>query len=226
VGQIILGPFYDRLTDTMYLGPGMGYIPEIIIDLADRIGFSVSAHYNSQTNDATSINVQAQAQAQVQASSTASACVYGTLKAVNIRDFTVTITVRGGAEVVLNLTADSQVQINGAATRNRIPRNIVRTGPEREPPKFKLKDSDAAGPYLADLRSLGYSQRDLIRLWKGHPNGQPRLDKSIRVRELVKAIRNIRAIPFGVATINRILQTYQVIDERDVEIRVQEHIIT
>ncbi len=124
-GRVLLGPFYERLTDTLYLGPGMNFSPT------------------------------------------------GAMK----------------------------------------PGKVIRTGPGWKPPYAKLKDSDAAGPYLAELSSLGYSQRDLLRLWKRRPTRQPKLDNSPRVRGLVGAIMHIRARPFGLGTINHILKTYQFKDD-------------
>jgi len=76
--------------------------------LATKIGSTVTAEYNAQTKMATSVSAQAQA--------SASATVSGTLKAVNVLANTVTITAQGGAELVLNLTAQSKILVNGSAS--------------------------------------------------------------------------------------------------------------
>ncbi|MBI4310256.1 MAG: hypothetical protein HY681_00635, partial [Chloroflexi bacterium] len=76
--------------------------------LATKIGSTMTAEYNAQTKIATSVSAQAQA--------SASATVSGTLKAVNVLANTVTITAQGGAELVLNLTAQSKILVNGSAS--------------------------------------------------------------------------------------------------------------
>jgi len=93
----------------------------------------------------------------------------------------------------------------------REPGNIERIGEGRETSsssRRRLPDSEAAGPYLAELASLGYSCRDLEALWRGHGTKHSTLDRSPRVRRLREQLRLIRSKPLSYSTISRILQKY------------------
>ena len=121
-GQIILMPFYERLTDTLYLGPGMDYIP-----------------------------------------------------------------LKGG----------------------RMPGNVVgRVERETRATGYPMNLSDAAGPCVAELASMGYSGRDIVRLWEGRKTSHPDKDHAPRVRWLAKELRNLRRRALSYSTISRILKIY------------------
>ena len=122
-GIIILPPFYDPLADTLYLGPGDGFIP----------------------------------------------------------------------------------------TGGREPGNILRVGKTRDGhvrTRRGLPDSDAVGPYVAELASFDYSCREIVALWRGHATRNRRLDGTVRVKRLVEHMRNIQPKPMSYVTVSRILQKY------------------
>ena len=74
--------------------------------------------------------------------------------------------------------------------------------------KWRMKDSDAVGPYVAELTSLGYSLRDIVNLWKGFQTRHPDTDKAPRVRLLAKQLRHVRPNAMSYTTIGRILRLY------------------
>jgi len=76
--------------------------------LAANQGSQVAAKYNGQTNVATSLEAQGQVKSTITAS--------GTLKAYNPLNNTITITTQIGGEVVLTMTSQTKVLINGAAS--------------------------------------------------------------------------------------------------------------
>ena len=67
---------------------------------------------------------------------------------------------------------------------------------------------EAAGPYLAELSNLGYSLRDIVKVWADKTTKYPALDKSHRVRWLRTQMRNLRGNPMSPSTIRRILQVH------------------
>jgi hypothetical protein len=76
--------------------------------LAANIGAQVTAEYDTQTKAATSIHAKSEAKA--------STSVSGTLKAVNPIQGTVTIARQGSADLVLAVTLQSRVRLNGASS--------------------------------------------------------------------------------------------------------------
>jgi hypothetical protein len=75
-------------------------------------------------------------------------------------------------------------------------------------PKWKMPLSDAAGPYVAQLRSLGYSIREIQKLWDGKGTKNQKLDQSPQVQLLVRQLRVIRKTAMSHTTISRILHVY------------------
>lgn len=74
----------------------------------------------------------------------------------------------------------------------------------------KVRESDAAGPFVARLSSLGYSQRDIVALWKRRPTKNPELDGTPWVRWQVAQLHRIRMPEkaMSASTIGRILQIF------------------
>ena len=71
-----------------------------------------------------------------------------------------------------------------------------------------LPDSDSAGPYVAELASLGYSCRAIEALWREHGTNRGALDQTPRVRRLRQQLRYIRSKPLSYSAISRILKKY------------------
>jgi hypothetical protein len=101
-------------------------------------------------------------------------------------------------------------------TGGKEPSNIVRTGIEKNPawPKWKMPVSDAAGPYVAQLRSLNYSIREIQHLWNGEGTKYRKLDQSPQVQLLVSQLRKVRPRAMTHTTIGRILKIYSSADYR------------
>ena len=78
-----------------------------IATLATKVGAKLTAEYNSSTNTATSVSAQAQA--------SAGTLISGTLGAVSVLANTVTVKSSAGADLVLNITPQSKLTINGTA---------------------------------------------------------------------------------------------------------------
>lgn len=125
-GFVILAPFYDPLTDTLYLGPGdTAMIPE-----------------------------------------------------------------SGVPEHVIT----SEVKQNSSGHRS---------------PKWRMRDSDAVGPYVAELHdAFGYSSRDIVKLWENKKTRHPATDGEPRVMWLAEQLRGVRLKAMGHTTVNRILKVY------------------
>ena len=89
------------------------------------------------------------------------------------------------------------------------PKNIVRSDDTSSPQSRRQRDRDSAGPYLAHLRALAYSLREIKRLWKGEKTRHPALDDTEWVGFLVSQLRMIREDPWSHGTIQNILRVYQ-----------------
>jgi hypothetical protein len=95
------------------------------------------------------------------------------------------------------------------------PSNIVRVGEKKAQPtrhEWKMPDSDAAGPYVAQLRSLNYSIREIQHLWNGEGTKYRKLDQSPQVQLLVSQLRKVRPRAMTHTTIGRILKIYSSAD--------------
>ena len=132
VGSMVTSPFYDVLTDTMYLGPGMDFMP-----------------------------------------------------------------LPEGREPAHIIRVDEQRDDRDQPRRRSMRRRSIR---------------EAVGPYVAELSSLGYSLRDIAKVWAGKATKNPALDKSDRVRWLRVQLNNLRKEPMSPSTIRRILQVHEVGD--------------
>lgn len=89
------------------------------------------------------------------------------------------------------------------------PQHIVRSDAGPSPQSRRRRDRDSAGPYLAHLRALGYSLREIKLLWDDEKTGHPELDYTEWVRFLVSELRKIRTQSRSHATIRNILEVYQ-----------------
>jgi hypothetical protein len=97
------------------------------------------------------------------------------------------------------------------------PSNIVRVGEKKAQStrhEWKMPDSDAAGPYVAQLRSLNYSIREIQHLWNGEGTKYRKLDQSPQVQLLVSQLRKVRPRAMTHTTIGRILKIYSSADYR------------
>ena len=88
--------------------------------------------------------------------------------------------------------------------------------------RLKFPDSDAVGPYLAELKSFGYSYREIVVLWRSEETQYPDRDSSPRVQTLVRQIQTIREKPMSYSTIRRILQTYSFADKGQIVFEVRD----
>ena len=81
-----------------------------------------------------------------------------------------------------------------------------------------MRDSDAVGPYVAELHDgFGYSSRDIVKLWKKRKTRQPATDREPRVMWLAEQLRGVKPIALGHTTIHRILKTYGYIKRPNLE---------
>jgi hypothetical protein len=101
------------------------------------------------------------------------------------------------------------------------PSNIVRVGNKKAPPtrhqprhQRKMPDSDAAGFYVAQLRNLNYSIREIQRLWNGEGTKYTKLDRSPQVQYMVSQLQQVRPRAMSHTTIARILKIYSSADYR------------
>lgn len=98
------------------------------------------------------------------------------------------------------------------APGSKAPGNVVRYEEKKKAPSYRrprMRDSDAAGPYVAELRdAFGYSSRDIAKLWEKRETRHPAKDRQPRVVWLAEQLRGVRLKPMGHTTINRILKTY------------------
>ena len=90
--------------------------------------------------------------------------------------------------------------------------------------KYSLKDTDAVGIYIAELKSFGYSLREIVAIWGNQSSRHPTWDKSPRVKRLVRLIQDVRKEPMSYTTIRQILKTYTIgpIDEAINEVRMSD----
>ena len=81
--------------------------PLTLADLSARVGAQVTAQYNPRTRTATQVSAQSKGEIKGAAS--------GTLKSVDTAAETITVTTESGAEIVLNLTTNTQLWLNGSS---------------------------------------------------------------------------------------------------------------
>jgi hypothetical protein len=87
------------------------------------------------------------------------------------------------------------------------PSKIVRGGKKKAPrtrQEPKRPGSDAAGPYVAMLRAMNYSIREIQHLWNGEGTKYPKLDESPLVQLLVHRLKEVRPTAMSHQTIWRI----------------------
>ena len=105
-----------------------------------------------------------------------------------------------------------QLPSNEIPTVNRVPSRFIPIGPKlRKRIKktgYSINDADAVGIYVAELSDLGYSIRDIVKLWNWGRTRYPDKDEAPRVEWLIQQIRAIRKSPMSHTTIWRILQIY------------------
>ena len=89
------------------------------------------------------------------------------------------------------------------------PKHIVRSDAAPSPQSRRQRDRDSAGPYLAHLRALGYSLREIKLLWDGKKTRHPELDYTEWVEFLVSKLREFRSGSRSHGTIQNILRVYQ-----------------
>ena len=112
-------------------------------------------------------------------------------------------------------------------TGNRVPSKIVETDPDwrnrlQNRTGFSLSDTDAVGPCIAELKSFGYSFREIVTLWGNKKTRHPDRDNAPRIQFLIQQIRSVREAPMSYTTVRRILQTYSFEDTGQMVIEVKE----
>lgn len=126
-GEVIIGGVVkavDSANGTVTVSTKGG--ADLVLKLAGgttvQPGSEVVATYDAETKAATRVTAQVQAQVSVQGSSSSQtsaqtkATVAGTIKAVDVVAGTITVAAKGGGDLVVKVTSDTKIAVEGAAS--------------------------------------------------------------------------------------------------------------